>query len=167
MKTTIQTILVSLGLAMACVGCTITTSSGALTTKNVRFATTEKGETVRSNATFKPGETAWILFDVASFKKDPAGKAHVQEDLVVLGPDGKEVLNKKNLLDFNEDAKGGDVLNLNNHLDLPAGFPGGSYSITMTIRDVVGNSTTTTNTKMTVEGAPAPTGTPAPETPAP
>lgn len=136
---------VALSILAGCSNTTVTTSNGPLAIKNVKFATSKDPSSARTNATFKAGESAFILFDVTDAKKDSAGKVHVQQDLVVKQPGGKVIFERKNLVDFNEDAKGGTTINLNNSLDLPADFPGGNYSVTMTVHDVVaGNSTTAT-----------------------
>lgn len=159
-----HSLLLSSLILVFCAGCTVTTG-GTLAIKNVRFASSKDASTVREKATFKPGESAFILFDVTDAKKDGSGKVHVQEDLSVKDPGGKVIFEKKNLVDFNEDAKGGSTLNLDNNLDLPASFPGGNYSVTMTVRDLnAGNATTaTSSSSLTVEaGAPATGQTPAP-----
>jgi hypothetical protein len=140
--------------ALLVTGCTVSTSTstGSLSVEDLKFSSTKDGSQVRSDATFKPGEVVYILFKVKGFKNDDQGKAHVQEDLIVKGPDGKEVLNQKNLLDFND--KGGDTLNLDNNLNVPPTFPTGTYSVTIALRDVNGGGTYNHNGSFKLEGAP-------------
>lgn len=144
--------------------CSKATITSPLAINNVKFATSKDPNSARSSATFKAGESAIILFDVTNAKKDSAGKVHVQQDLLVKQPGGKVIFERKNLVDFNEDAKGGTTINLNNSLDLPADFPGGNYSVTMTVHDVVaGNDTTATAShSLLIEAAPATSPTPVP-----
>jgi hypothetical protein len=148
-------------------GCTVTTSTstGSLSAENLRYSGTADASGVRSDATFKPGEVVYILFDVKGFKTDDKGQCHVQEDLLVKAPDGSEVLNKKNILDFTGEPKGADSLNLNNDITLPPGAPAGKYSVTISLRDVVSSGTVNQNSGFTIAGdaaaAPAPTETPA------
>lgn len=146
-------------------GCTVTTSTstGSLAVENLRYSSTAEENGVRTDATFKPGETVFVLFDVKGFKTDDKGQVHVQEDLVVKGPDGAELLNKKNILDFTGDPKGGTSLKLNNDITLPAGVPAGKYGVTINLRDVVSSGTHNLNSSFTVAGdaAAAPGGDPA------
>jgi len=135
-------------------GCTTSSSvsTGGLEAKNMKFSASKDAKDERSDARFKKGETVYVLFDVNGFKQADDDNIWVQQDLDVTGPDGKSVLKKENILDMHEKApKGADNLNANNEIKLPDAAGPGAYKVTISLRDKIGNGTSTNTTNFTVE----------------
>ncbi len=132
-------------------GCALT-GTGTLKLENVRFAEGKEGPEV-PDATFVLGQPIYVLFQIKGFSTDTSGMLKVQEDLLVTGPDGSEVLDKKNVLDLNLDAAGGDSLTANNEITLHDDAKAGDYRVTLLVHDRISGSDLEQEVKFSVQGA--------------
>lgn len=155
------TLVIASLFGAGCTGVTTSVSTGGLGTEDLHFATKENGPEV-SDKRFKKGEVVWMEFKITGFKQADDDNVWVQEDLDVIGPDGKSILKKENLLDFHEKApKGAGNVSASNNITLPKDSAPGAYNVKISLRDKVGGGSATVNTGFEVidaGGSPAPEG---------
>ena len=144
-------------VALACIataGCdfvTTTISTGGLSVSDTKMSLAKGGADVSSRK-FKKDGPIFVQFTVKGIKQSDDDQVWIQQDLLLVGPDGKEVLKKENMLDMHEKApKGTNLGNFSNTIDLPNNAVVGQYKVTLSVRDKVSGGTATTNLAFTAE----------------
>jgi len=109
-----------------------------LTLTHIRFAAGDVS-TIRTPPMFSPGETVFIITDVYGYEKN-GRMVWLQEDLDIKYPDSSIGLHQENIVDYHQvvQIRGGPV-ELTNSLKLPDAAQGGTYTVTITVRDLFGH----------------------------
>lgn len=112
--------------------------AGPLRIEHIRFKAVGQ-ETIRMPPVFSPGETVHVTFDVYGWK--PSGRmAWIQEDLEAKYPDGSIGLSQKNNIDFHQVVASLEgPIELTNNIAIPGTALVGTYTITLTVRDLFGH----------------------------
>ncbi len=125
-----------------------------LTVRNFRFGVNDPN-TRRTPPVYEPSETVYLLFEIYGYaRKDRM--VWLQEDLMVQYPDGSIGLKQENVVDYHQIIKpGGGPIELTNNIALPPTAAPGTYVITITLRDLLANKFTVTETQsFTVKATP-------------
>jgi uncharacterized RDD family membrane protein YckC len=126
-----------------------------LTVRNFRFGVNDPN-TRRTPPVYESGETVYLLFEISGYsRKDRL--VWIQEDLMVQYPDGTMGLKQENVVDYHQLIKpGGAPIELTNNIALPPTAAPGVYVITVTLRDMLANNYTVTETQsFTVKAPPS------------
>lgn len=140
----------------------------SLTITHIRFAAGDVN-TIRTPATFQPGETIYIISDVYGYQKS-GRMVWIQEDLDIRYPDLSIGLHQENIVDYHQVIPKRGPVELTNSIKLPLNMQNGTYVVTLTVRDLFGheNAVMKQNFEIrapsNIETAPVPT-TPAIPTP--
>ncbi len=105
-----------------------------LTLTNIRFAVNNVN-TERMPATYLPGETVYIIFDVYGYERS-GRMVWLQEDLDVRYPDGSIGLHQENVFDYHQPIRSGAPVEFQNKVELRDNSQGGTYTVTITVRDL-------------------------------
>lgn len=116
-------------------------NAGTLAVTEFKFTESEGGAEVPDKK-FEMGKKVFMQFGVEGFKQKDDKTVWLQEDLTVINPENEPILQQENLVDLNdkntEDVK---TVPFTNNVELKEGQPAGTYKVSMTIRDKVGNQT--------------------------
>ncbi len=87
---------------------------------------------------FQSGKPIDIKFVVKGFARNGL-ELNVAEDLLLIDPEGKAVLAKESVTVIHQELDGNfNLLTFTNHLTTNSGAPAGTYELTVTIRDLIG-----------------------------
>lgn len=126
-----------------------------LTLRNFRFGVNDLN-TLRTPPVYVAGETVFLLSEISGYARKDR-KVWIQEDLTVQYPDGSIGLKQENAVDYNQIWDPGvQIIKLDNHFPLPPTAEPGVYLVTVTIRDMLANRTTVTETQSFTVKAPPP-----------
>lgn len=132
---------------------------------NFRFGVNDLN-TLRTPPVYVPGETVFLLSEISGYARKDR-KVWIQEDLTVQYPDGTIGLKQENAVDYNQIWDPGvQIIKLDNHFPLPPTAEPGVYLVTVTIRDMLANKFTVTETQSFTVKAPAPVTSPLEAAPA-
>ncbi len=106
-----------------------------LAVQSFRFAAGDPND-IRVPATFNPGETVFMVFELAGYKKDDR-KVWLQEDLAVRYPDNTIGLRQSNIVDYQQVVKGSGPIEFTNNITLPRNANPGQYEVFITVRDKI------------------------------
>jgi len=137
-------------------------SSSKLELRELRISRTQNGPAVEEPV-FAPREQIWLNAWVGNFARD-GETAHIVQDLQLLDPTGKEILNRAGIVEFRDAARPDDEILLPVYVAIPDGFPMGEYKAKISIKDKVGGKTLNREAVFTikavatapVKGGPAP-----------
>lgn len=126
-----------------------------LTVRNFRFGVNDPN-TRRTPPVYEPGETVYLLFEISGYTRQER-LVWIQEDLMVQYPDGTMGLKQENVVDYHQLIKpGGAPIELTNNIALPPTAAPGVYVVTVTLRDMLANGYTVTETQsFTVKAPPS------------
>jgi len=106
-----------------------------LSVQSFRFAAGDPND-IRVPATFNPGETVFMIFELAGYKKEDR-KVWLQEDLAVRYPDNTIGLRQNNIVDYQQVVKGSGPIEFTNNITLPRNANPGQYEVFITVRDKI------------------------------
>jgi len=119
---------------------------------NFRFLRTEDDAEPLNPPAYRPGSTVWARFDITGFKLAEKNRLHLEYDIAVLSPAGKQIYSQANAAVEKDQSfypkryvPGAFSLNLT-----PAVKPG-AYTVVLTLRDGVGGQTAESRHVFTVE----------------
>ncbi|PIR20529.1 MAG: hypothetical protein COV45_05645 [Deltaproteobacteria bacterium CG11_big_fil_rev_8_21_14_0_20_47_16] len=126
-----------------------------LTATNFRFGV-EDVNTYRTPPVYEAGEKVYLRFEISGYTRVDR-MIWVQEDLMVQYPDGAIGLRQENVVDYHQIVQpGGKPIELTNNIALPPSAPPGTYVVTVTLRDMLANRFSITNTQsFTVKAPPS------------
>lgn len=143
-----------------------------LTLSNFRFGVNDPN-TRRTPPVYEPGEIVYLLFEITGYTRMNR-MVWIQEDLMVQYPNGTIGLKQENVVDYHQIMKpGGGQIELTNNVALPPTAAPGTYVVTVSLRDMLAEKYTLTETQsFTVKEPPSMTSPlealpPAPPTPSP
>lgn len=135
-----------------------------LTLTHIRFAA-EDVSIIRTPPVFKPGETVFIISDVYGYERS-GRMVWLQEDLDVKYPDSSIGLHQENIVDYHQVIQTRGAVELTNSIKLPPDAKDGTYTVTITVRDLFGHESKSTKETFEVKSVVPPTST-VPVVPAP
>jgi uncharacterized RDD family membrane protein YckC len=112
-----------------------TSSTGRLQAGNFAF-TDGKGGPVRANAVFKPGDPAFLKYDVAGFGRDANKAVHLSFQLTASDPSGTAI-HEPWTTRFDGALDRGAPVNGSLGLEIPPFAPPGKYKIAIKVHDEV------------------------------
>jgi hypothetical protein len=104
------------------------------------------------SAAYRPGENVWARFDITGYKLGDGNSFEVQYGLTVIRPDGKPGFSQPEAATLKDKSfypRRFTPAALS--LTLPADIVKGDHTIVLTVRDKIGNQTTETRQKFSVE----------------
>ncbi|HTP85930.1 MAG TPA: hypothetical protein VMJ34_03240 [Bryobacteraceae bacterium] len=126
--------------------------SDTLTVRNFRFFRSEDDSQPMEVAAYRPGESVWARFDIIGYKLGPGNVFDVQYGLSVIRPDGKPGFSQPEAATLKDKSfypRRYTPAALS--LTLPADVAKGEHTIVLTVRDNIGNQTSETQYKFSVE----------------
>jgi hypothetical protein len=125
--------------------------SDLLAIENLRFSRDESGQEPLQVPAYRPGDTVYCNFDMAGFKLE-GKKYHVAYGVNVRRPDGKPFLDEPNAAQMSDSAYYPPQFvpgSLN--VITSAKSPKGMYTLLLTVRDMVGNTSAVASRAFTLE----------------
>ncbi|MGA2182511.1 MAG: hypothetical protein ABSH47_05725 [Bryobacteraceae bacterium] len=126
--------------------------SETLVVRNFRFYRSEDDPQPLAAAAYRPGESVWARFDITGYKLGAGNTFEVQYGLTVIRPDGKAGFSQPEAATLKDQSfypRRYTPAALS--LTLPADVVKGEHTIVLTVRDKIGNQTTETQQKFSVE----------------
>ncbi|PIR16727.1 MAG: hypothetical protein COV46_07115 [Deltaproteobacteria bacterium CG11_big_fil_rev_8_21_14_0_20_49_13] len=108
-----------------------------LTITHIRFAVNGP-DTIRTPSVFQSGENVFIISDIYGYERS-GRMVWLQEDLDVRYPDGSIGLHQENIVDYHQVIETRGAVELTNSLKLPSDAKDGTYTVTITVRDLFGH----------------------------
>ncbi len=133
-----------------------------LTITHVRLAAGD-ANTIRTPAVFQQNETVFVLSDVYGYEKS-GRMVWLQEDIDVKYPDQSIGLHQENIIDYHQVVPSNGAVELTNSIKLPDNAQDGTYTITLTVRDLFGHENAVIKQTFEVKG-PTPVVAPTPVAP--
>lgn len=128
-------------------------SAGTVAIQDFRFLRSDQDGPGLDVPAFRPGDTVWARFDMTGFKLGAGNSASLDYGVSVLRPDGKVLFAQQNAAQEKLNASFyppqfvPGVLSVNTTPDLQRG----EYSMVVTVRDEVGNTSTETRQRFRIE----------------
>jgi uncharacterized RDD family membrane protein YckC len=123
-----------------------------LTLTHVRFAAGDVN-TFRTPPVFVAGETIFIITDVYGYERS-GRMVWIQEDLEIKYPDSSIGLHQENIVDYHQVVPSRAPVQLTNSIKLPESAQGGTYIVSIIVRDLFGHEVAKTKQSFEVKFAP-------------
>ncbi|MBI2341387.1 MAG: RDD family protein [Deltaproteobacteria bacterium] len=120
-----------------------------LTLTHVRFAAGD-ANTFRTPPVFVAGETIFIITDVYGYERS-GRMVWIQEDLEIKYPDSSIGLHQENIVDYHQVVPSKSPVQLTNSIKLPESAQGGTYIVSITVRDLFGHDAAKTKQNFEVK----------------
>lgn len=127
-------------------------AAAKLEIKNVQPSQGLLGPARESDDVF-PLDEYFVRYQVAGIKPDKDGKADLEIQAKLIGPDGKVLFERKTPPAPRPLSLGGDTLQTFGSFTFPEKAPPGEYKLTVTVRDLTANETTSFERKITCKPA--------------
>jgi hypothetical protein len=126
--------------------------SDTITARNVRFLRSEDEESRLVTAVYRPGDSVWVRFDIVGYKFGEKNRMEVHSADSVLGPEGNTMYSQPDAAtEEGESFYPKKYLPGAFSLNLDKKVRPGTYTIVLTLRDVVGNQTAESKHTFAVE----------------
>ena len=126
--------------------------SDTLVVRGFRFYRSEDDPQPLPAAAYRPGESVWARFDITGYKLGAGNSFEVQYGLRVIRPDGKPGFSQPEAATLKDHSFYPQrYLPAALSLTLPADIVKGEHTIVLTVRDKIGNQTSDTEQKFSVE----------------
>ncbi|MDX1386277.1 MAG: RDD family protein [bacterium] len=115
------------------------TTSDKLKLAEFYFATGPEPTQIRHDRKFRQGDLIFLFFKIEGAGINDEQKVSLSEDLKVEDPDGKNVLNKPQIVLINKNIEGNETPEIlfANNIQLPKNAPKGKYRVMITVFDQI------------------------------
>jgi len=126
--------------------------SSSVTVEDFQFFRSENDRQPLELAAFSPGDTIYIHFDMTGFKTGSANEYHLSYGLNVTRPDGKPFLQKATAAELASNSfYPAQYLPGALEIKTPPDAEHGQYVIVLTVRDLIGNTTSELKKAFSIE----------------